>query len=117
MNKIRQFILLTLGAVVALLIVVSQVGYYHLQYSLVDSQRLEMGDDGQKEENGGIDFQVFSNDAISTIITVNLQQGLHFIHEICLEPIENVGTTFEKLVHPSKYFLTLFRRIISPNAP
>ena len=79
---------------------------------------MDLQDDNPEEEDDGSDIKLFSNDAISTtLITLNIQQGLHVIQEICLEPIENVRATLEKAIRPSQYFLTLFRRIISPNAP
>ena len=117
MNSLRHVTLLILGAVVALLIMVTQVGYYHFQHSIIDSRNSVAEEESQEKKDKIPDFTTISYDAISTIFALNVQQYFHFIYEICLEPADKAEVAIVKLVRPSKYFLTLFRRIISPNAP
>ncbi|MDH5604775.1 MAG: hypothetical protein OEY51_12585 [Cyclobacteriaceae bacterium] len=117
MNSHRHVTLLILGAVVAILMMVTQVGYYHIRYSVIDSIKIVTEEETQGKENKIPDFTTISHDAISTIFALNVQQEFHFIYEICLESANKAEVALIKLVRPSKYFLTLFRRIISPNAP
>jgi len=116
MNSTRHTFLLALGVVVALTMFASQAGLYQLQTVALTSEQTEKKLDleDKSEQSGEV---VYSNDAISTAVSLNVTHALHFIQDILSAPVENSKRPFSILESPSKYFLTLFRRIISPNAP
>ena len=136
---IKKALLLSLGVMVALIILASRSLYYvdvvastsSAQEESQKNQNLgdaveqpvsEQEEDKVPQENSGQSQQVLASaeDAIASITPLHIEHVLPIVSEIILSEVDftHIGIDEKKTLHEfTAYFKVLFRRIISPNAP
>jgi hypothetical protein len=104
--------ILIVGILAALTISSGQV--YQTQFT----SPVEVGQDGNSEEaDDQQHISIQSVDAMATTAHVNLTHQFYFITEILHTEENHEESTHFELPKLSTFFTTLFRQIISPNAP
>ncbi|MDH5397186.1 MAG: hypothetical protein OEX02_03520 [Cyclobacteriaceae bacterium] len=119
MSKRKEILTILVGIVAALIILISQVGFYQVQHELSTSVSVEKSiDDDTAEESPTPQLKIFNNDAIATVVHVVSGQDFHIITTL-YPKFENIITVWVEQISEgvTAYFRTLFQRIISPNAP
>lgn len=113
-SKYKHAIGMATGVVTALVILFSQVFYFDYAPETQSQVKTEQSQDQDGSETTDV---TISQDAVSSIVQVNINQGLHFISDIHFS-VTDLGD-FEIVTIPdlNKYFKALFNLIISPNAP
>ena len=113
MSKRKEILTIALGLMAVLVILVGQLNYYQAQAkAIIDIEQQQNEDEDSNEE-----LKVFTNDAVSNAQQFSFDQGLHFIADIIPETIEKQWIKDISVPKATKFFETLFQRIISPNAP
>ncbi|WP_350115725.1 hypothetical protein [Fulvivirga sp.] len=106
---------ITLGVLAALVILVSQGLYFEYVSNVENAVALEQSSDNSDESTDVV--IKMGHQALSTAVELSTQSVLHFITHIYDEnPVEKPLVS-ERLSGLTSYFQTLFRLIISPNAP
>ncbi|UII28719.1 hypothetical protein LVD15_09925 [Fulvivirga maritima] len=103
-----------LGIIAALVIITSETCYYGYLASQTSSIEVSQDDNGDDGEHAIISI---SKDAVTSIAHLFIQQVLHFISDIYSASADDVIEIPESIPDFNSYFRTLFRLIISPNAP
>ena len=104
--------ILIVGILAALTILSGQI--YNTQFAplvQISQEKAANTDDEQKE------IIIKSVEAVSTVAHVNLTHQFYFISEILHKEGDHEESTYFELPKLSTFFTTLFRQIISPNAP
>jgi len=105
-----------IGIVAALTILFSQSFCYSLD-SVENAVHIEQqSDKGEGEHHDG-DFLTAANDMVSSIAQLSLEKVATFIIEIPLNDEMDLSDLLEERIDFDEFFRTLFRQIISPNAP
>lgn len=104
---------LALGVLTALAVLCSQSCYY----SLIEKTKSVEASGSADQSDEGTGVSVLTTDAVSYFVQVTLNQALHVITEIYSEAVDQTKTEVDLKVDFDSYFKTLFRLIISPNAP
>ncbi len=112
MNRGMRSISLIIGSLLSVAIVCTQL--FHLHTSEKKVVKTEQQDSSQPGEEVLYSFTSFSLPS-SVQVCVNLLPCILF--EILFEESEENQSDQEVPLHPEKLFTTLFRVIISPNAP
>ncbi|UII22837.1 hypothetical protein [Fulvivirga ligni] len=120
-RKFKHTIGLCIGVLAALVILTSETCYYSYMasYSLATSGKdttIDIKHDNKDDSNDHAILSI-SKDAVSSVAHMNITQALHFITEIYSGSSEDVVEIPENIPDFNTYFKTLFRLIISPNAP
>jgi len=78
----------------------------------------EKKDDGKTTDSGEQGYILQENVAINSITSITLHQELYQIREIILDEVADPQPVREiNALTESDHFRTLFRKVISPNAP
>ncbi len=103
--------ILIVGILAGLTILSGQV--YHTQLaSPVEVSQESTTDESDQQQTG-----IKSADAVATTANINLTHPFYFINEILHSEENHEESTCFELPKLSTFFTTLFRQIISPNAP
>lgn len=113
MKKRKEIITLSFGILAALFILVGQANYYQVQLKAIQEVDMQDSEENSSEEV----LRIFSNDAVSSAVHFHFNQVLHFITNIYSEIVEEIRVYLVETLPTIDFFETLFRRIISPNAP
>lgn len=111
-SNTKNSLVLILGVFAALTILSSQVYMDQITPQYEVTQDTNTDDSGDHEQ-----IMVKAADAVSSTVHITLTHQLYFIQEILLSEDDSEERTFIKLPKLSTFFTTLFRQIISPNAP
>ena len=111
-SRTKNTLVLILGLFAALTILSGQVYVNHVASNIEIKQDANDDESGEQEQ-----FIVKAADAVSSTVHISVSHQLYFIQEILLAGEESEESTFIKLPKLSTFFTTLFRQIISPNAP
>ncbi len=111
---LKEGLALTLGIVAAIAILFSQTAFVSEKHTS-DVETHQSSDDDNAENTH--DITIIAQDAVSSIAQLTLANGLHFITDIDQNETETVKVHFDQKIDFNSYFKTLFRLIISPNAP
>lgn len=115
-SALKHTIGIAIGIIAALVILVSQTFYFdYLANTDGDKVKTEVAEDGS--EHHASDVLTISQDAVTTVVQFTINQILLFITDLQLISNEDVKVEFSQKVELTTYFKTLFRLIISPNAP
>ncbi len=112
---IKEWLALTIGVIAAIAVVFSQTTLVSSQ-NTTDTETHAHTDSGDSDEDNH-DITTISQDAVSSIAQLTLANGLHFITDIDQNEGETVKVQLDHKVDFNAFFKTLFRLIISPNAP
>lgn len=110
-SKSKNTMVLIMGILAALTILSGQVYNTQISPSVEVSQESNSGDADDQQTI------VKTVDAVSTAAHVNLTHQFYFITEILHTEENHEESTYFELPKLSTFFTTLFRQIISPNAP
>lgn len=111
---LKEWLALMLGVVAAIAIIFSQTTLVSDQNTTdTETQSQEEPTDTDEKQ----DIPTITQDAVSSIAQLTLANGLHFIADIDQNEGETVKVQFDQKIDFNSYFRTLFRLIISPNAP
>lgn len=106
---------IALGVIAALVILFSQSFYFDYVAKIEGKTKTEQTSDS--DEDSGDTVIKMSQQALSSGVEISIQSVLHFIGQIYDEvEVELPSITF-KTQGLTSYLQTLFRLIISPNAP
>ena len=108
------------GVIAALILLVGQSGYYQFKYQQAnvsveitdDTQKADDQNDSQKDA-----FLTIANDAVSSVVQLNLSHALYQIGQIFHELLITEWIELGEIIPVQEYMETLLQRIISPNAP
>ena len=111
----KEWLALTFGVLAAIAIVCSQTL----------PQNAELGSEEVKkelpaqsdDENDHHEIPTINQNVVSSFAQVTLTQSLHFISDIYQPEGDEVNVQLDQKVDFNSFFKTLFRLIISPNAP
>ena len=105
---------IVMGAFLALAIVFSQLFHYHVSHQAKKDTRTE-----QTEKKSGEEayYNVLSSFSIPAPACIELDVESFCLFEINFEKSHEADELVEVSHYTSKFFSTLFRVIISPNAP
>lgn len=104
--------ILVVGILAALTILSGQVYNIRISPPVEISQEETADTDDQPEQT-----TIKAVDAVATTANVNLTHQFYFISEILHKEENHEESTYFELPKLSTFFTTLFRQIISPNAP
>ncbi|MDH5380833.1 MAG: hypothetical protein OEW75_08275 [Cyclobacteriaceae bacterium] len=117
MTRKSQFVWVFAGIMAAILILVSQSGYYYFKNETQQKVfKSEKQDENKSSERNDLLFQ--ANDAVAQVVQFSFGHVLHFIYSIphvvtITIPILDPGD----IIPVKVYMETLLQKIISPNAP
>ncbi|UII33398.1 hypothetical protein LVD17_06130 [Fulvivirga ulvae] len=114
-SKYKQTIGIVIGIVAAVVILVSQSFYYDYMANAEVGVKTEIGNETTDDQQP--DILTISKDAVTTVVQFTITQVLHFIAELQLANSDEIQVEFDQKVELDTFFKTLFRLIISPNAP
>jgi hypothetical protein len=110
--KSKNTMILIMGILAAMTILSGQV------YQTKFTAPVEISEDGTSDETDDQpQISIKSVDAVATAASVSLVHQFYFITEILHTEEKHEASTFLELPRLSTFFATLFRQIISPNAP
>lgn len=114
----RVQLILKSSAFIATLVVILSVSFVTQQVYAFENQKLvlEQKDDSSSDSETIPHFEA-SKAAINSVVHVELAQGYHQIMEIRFESKDDPVPTNEITKFDSGHYRTLFRQVISPNAP
>lgn len=103
---------------IATLVVILSVSFLTQQVYAYEAENIavEQTDDSTGESETLPHIEA-SKAAINSVVSVQLVQGYHQIKEIRFESKDDPVPTNEVALFESGHYRTLFRRVISPNAP
>ena len=108
--------MLFLGIGAALVILTSRSLYYaHSQDNQAGTEEVKRH--AEPEDGEGQEQLTIAEDAIASIVPLSVSHVLHFIADIFLPEKDKLNVEVDTTPELTTYFKTLFRRIISPNAP
>ena len=113
-SKYKQSIGIVIGIVAAVVILVSQSFYYDYLAS-ADGVNTEISTENTDDQQP--DILTIGKDAVATVVQFTITHVLHFIAELQLANSDEIEIEFDQKVELDTFFKTLFRLIISPNAP
>ena len=106
--------LFALGLLVAAFVISQQVIDYHCSQITAEIEQ----QDPQEEDDSETEVRILSSTVFLPANTVELEPfDLFFIREIFDEQEEETPKPANEKLEDNPYFKTLFRQIISPNAP
>ncbi|MBL6446844.1 hypothetical protein JMN32_11010 [Fulvivirga sp. 29W222] len=114
-SNYKQTIGIVIGIVAAIVILVSQSFYYDYMASTEGGVKTEIGSEPTGEQQP--DILTIGKDAVTTVVQFTITQVLQFIADLQLANSDEVQIEFDQKVELNTFFKTLFRLIISPNAP
>lgn len=103
-----------MGVIAAAVILCSQSFYFDYVQGVESNVKTEIPADGEEGERTVLKM---SQQAISSVATFAIQNVLHFISQIYVEDQSETPNVFQNTEGFTSYLQTLFRLIISPNAP
>lgn len=103
---------LLFGILTAAVIVCTQTVQYSYQPISSELEHAEAAD-----EEGQTHVSMHLSDAVSSYAQITLDQALHELSSIYMEVKDRVEIPVEQKLNFNSLFKTLFRLIISPNAP
>lgn len=109
----KHFAGISLGIVAAVVILVSQSFYFDYVANVEGNAHTEQVSDVDSDET----VIKMAHQALSTVVQFAVQNVLHFISQIYKEDTFESSVSIENTISFDSYFHTLFRLIISPNAP
>lgn len=112
-SKHKQTIGICFGIIAAIVILMSQSFYYDYLANASQEATVEVSDEGNEQP----DILTISNDAVTSVVQFTIAHVLHFIAELYLDNTDEIEVEVVGKIEANSYFKTLFRRIISPNAP
>lgn len=112
-SKYKRSISLVMGVLAAMLIIFTQSFYFDYAASADKKVKTEQSDSSDKEQT----ILKIGSEAVAQVAQVSLQNVLHFISNIYLDNSEQNHIEYRPQPLFNAYFHTLFRLIISPNAP
>ncbi len=105
--------ILIVGMLAGLTILSGQVSQVQFAPSVEINEEANSDDsEGQKQQ-----IVIKSADAVATTANISLTHQFYFINEILHSEENHEESTYFELPKLSTFFTTLFRQIISPNAP
>jgi hypothetical protein len=112
-RRVQPFTLI-IGSLLAMVIVCAQ--YFHFEASSFSKKEIKTG---QQESSQPADEAMVSLPSFSLPAPVHVQLNLdaYCLFEILFEEDQQLNSSAEAPVYPEKLLITLFRFIISPNAP
>lgn len=116
MTKKQKNWTLFLGILTALVIVLSQLFWFQAATFTKKVAETEQKSDADKT-NEGADYISIPSSSMPTTNTVVVEHDFTFLHEILFEKETSPEVSKSVLQTAGKFFQTLFRAIISPNAP
>ncbi|MEJ2004226.1 MAG: hypothetical protein P8X57_04520 [Cyclobacteriaceae bacterium] len=105
-----------LGLLAALTILLSQSFYYTLE-TVAEKAAVESHADDGSGDMEEVDLLSSANDMVSSIAQLSLEDVKAFIIDIPLIVEVDLSDLIEETIDFDDLFRTLFRQIISPNAP
>lgn len=113
-SPLRKTLFFILGLLVAAFVVSQEVISFHCAKLAVATEQAEDGD----EEQNDLIYE-YSCDVMLPAAGTDLLKPFTpvFLHEIVRESEEPQFPEFEVPLHDTQHYKTLFRQIISPNAP
>jgi hypothetical protein len=105
-----------IGILAACTILFSQSFYYSLDTVEPNVHVESQSDDGSGDTEKG-DLLSSANDMVSSVAQLSLEDVQLFFIDIPLNIELNLSNLFEETIDIDEFFRTLFRQIISPNAP
>lgn len=111
---INEWLSVTMGVVAALAVLCSQSFTYTSSIKAQQDTKKEVPSDHDQENH---DIATVSQDAVSSFVQLTISHDLHFITDIYHNVVEEVNIEFDQKIDFNSFFKTLFRLIISPNAP
>lgn len=112
-SKHKHVIGICFGIVAAIVILVSQSFYYDYLASAEAGFHTEVEDEGEEDHA----IITINKDVVTSAVQLTITQTLHFIADIHLDNAAQADIEIDQKVDFNTYFKTLFRLIISPNAP
>lgn len=112
-NRLHAFTLIV-GSILALAIVFSQFFRPDLSSSTQKVKTQQTKNESRNETESYISLPSFS---LPAPVHVQVNLNPYCLFEIFFEEDIDENDTEENLLHPDRFFETLFRVIISPNAP
>jgi hypothetical protein len=114
MNKEIRFTSLIIGSLLSVIIVCSQFFQLHATSNSEKLTKTEQQESQAPSEEVILSLPSFS---LPSSIQVALNLDAYCLFEILFEEAETTDSSNEAPSYPEKFFMTLFRVIISPNAP
>jgi len=111
-SRKKELTFILMGVLAALAIVCSQ-SFSYFDYAGDSKANTEIPADEENQQ----DIPSISQDAVSSFVQLTLNQALHFIADLKYQVKETVTVFLDQKLDYNTYFKTLFRLIISPNAP
>ena len=108
------------GAITALVVVFTQLFYYHgvdLRQSEIKTENQDKQDATDTPSSETQAFLSISASSVLSTFTIELSNKIVFLFEIVFEKHDRPFFPTESSLPLGKYFHTLFHIIISPNAP
>jgi len=111
---INEWLSITLGVMAAIAVLCSQSLSYASSLRSEKETKKEIPGDHEQDHH---DLPTLSQDAVSSFVQLTISHDLHFITDIYHNTVEEVNTELDQKIDFNSFFKTLFRLIISPNAP
>ncbi len=112
-SKYKSSIGLAIGVLAAVVILFTQSFYFNYAANAEYKVKTEQSDNSDKSET----ILKIGSEAVAQVAQVSLQNVLHFIANIYLDNSQQNHIEYSPQSLFNTYFHTLFRLIISPNAP
>lgn len=114
-SKIKHSTGILFGLLAAVVILVSQGFYFDYVGKIEGKVKTEKTSDADEDSHESV--IKMSQQALSSGVEISIQSVLHFIGEIYTDDSVEVPSVSQNFKGLTSYFQTLFRLIISPNAP
>lgn len=111
----KEYLALAFGVIAAIAIICSQT--FPQSTQLDQSEKKSELPAQSDDDSDHHEIPTISKNVVSTFVQVTLTQSLHFISDIYQPEGDEVNVQLDQKVNFNSYFKTLFRLIISPNAP
>lgn len=110
---IKHIVGISIGIVAAIVILISQSFYFEYVATVDGEAQTEQSSDVDSDET----VIKMAHQALSSVVQFAVQNVLHFIGQIYEEDTFDANVSIENNISFDSFFQTLFRLIISPNAP
>lgn len=117
MKKRIQSITLILGSLLAVAIICAQLFQFQSASSYASKKDIKTEQQQNEQSNSEESVITLPSFSLPTSVHVSLTQEAHYLFEILFEDVPEKTSNTEAPAFPEKLFNTLFRVIISPNAP
>lgn len=114
-SKIKSSVSLITGVLAALVILFTQSFYFDYAAETQTESKVKTEQSDNTDEDQAI--LKIGSEAVAQVAQVSLQNALHFISNIYLDNSQQNHIEYKPKPLFNAYFHTLFRLIISPNAP